>query len=95
MAKRKGCLPLATQGKKVSLRFRDHAINDSDPVECEIDGFIEKVNDDEIIVRWWTCYTGKSLSVTEGDGNNEVARVLQGTLIWWQYYAPKKRHEVG
>lgn len=91
---RKGFLPAKTIGKRVAIRFCDHSIYSSDEVQCEIMGTVEKLNEKEIILRWWATYDKESDVPDIGDSNNEVARVVQGTIIKWAFCEPKKWNEV-
>lgn len=86
--KKKGCLPIKTLGKRIAVCFHDHSIYSTEQVQCEIMGIVEKVNDKEVIVRWWQT------SEEVDDSNNEVARVLQGTIIKWALCEPRKWNEV-
>jgi hypothetical protein len=95
MKKRKGFLPAKTIGKRVAVRFEDHSIYDSSRTTCEITGFVEKWSEKEFIIRWWSCYDGDAEVPVVEDSNNEVARVIQGTVVKWAFCETKKWNEVG
>jgi hypothetical protein len=90
MKKRKGFLPLKALGKRVVVRFEDHSIYDTSPTECEIMGVVEKLNEKEVILRWWSTFNGEEIIPDVGDNNNEVARIIQGTIVKWALVEPKK-----
>lgn len=92
--KRKGVLPLKTLGKRVVVRFADHSIYDTSATECELMGVVEKINEKEIIIRWWSTFNGEGGVPDVGDHNNEVARVIQGTVVRWALCEPTKWNEV-
>jgi len=94
MAKRKGYLPASAIGKRITVRFADHSIYDTSPAECEIMGVVEKLNEKEIILRWWSTFDGDAKVPDISDSNNEVARIIQGTVIRWALCEPKKWNEV-
>lgn len=87
---KKGFLPPKTIGKRVVVRFADHSIYSDEEVHCEIMGVVEKLNEKEVILRWWSCFDKDSDVPDIGDSNNEVARIVQGTIIKWAFCEPKK-----
>jgi hypothetical protein len=51
---------------------------------------VEKWSEKEVIIRWWSTFDGEAEVPVVEDQNNEVARVIQGTIIKWGYCEPKK-----
>jgi hypothetical protein len=94
MKRKKGFLPLRALGKRVAVRFHDHSIYSTDQVQCEIMGLVEKLNEKEVIIRWWSTFDKDDAIPDTGDSNNEVARVLQGTIIKWALCEPRNWNEV-
>jgi hypothetical protein len=94
MTRKKGFLPLNALGKRVAIRFADHSIYSDDEVHCELMGVVEKINEKEVILRWWSTLEPGSEVPDIGDSNNEVARILQGTVIRWANCEPRKWNEV-
>lgn len=94
MKNKKGCIPLRALGKRIIVRFHDHSIYDVTPIECEITGFVDKLDEREVIVRWWSTFDGDSEIANMDDNNNETARVIQGTVVKWALCEPRKWNEV-
>lgn len=90
MKRQTGSLPLKALGKFVIVRFADHSMYSTTPAECEVCGFVEKINEYEVIIRWWSSFDGDSIVPEYGDENNEVTRLIQGTFIRWAIIAPLK-----
>lgn len=94
MKRKKGFLPLRALGKRVAIRFSDHSIYSHEPADCEILGFVEKINEKEVIIRWWSSFAEGQEVADTGDSNNEVARIVQGTIIKWALCEPRHWNEV-
>jgi hypothetical protein len=90
MKKRKGFLPLKALGKRVAIRFDDHSIGDSTRTVCEVQGIVDKLNESEILLRWWTVFSPDTTVAEISDDNHEICRIVQGTVIQWAITEPKK-----
>lgn len=92
---KKGFLPKKTLGKRVIVRFDDHSIGDETKTICEVSGYVTKLNESEIILRWWVVFSPGTIEAEADGENHECCRILQGTFIEWAYDAPKKWNKVG
>jgi hypothetical protein len=88
--KRKGCLPFSALGKRVVLQFHDHCIYSADAAICEVQGIIEAIDEARVTLRWWTTFDKGTEVASLEDVNNEICRILQGTIIRWAVIEPKK-----
>jgi len=63
-----------------------------DPGEmmCEVTGYVTKIDEREIVLRWWTVYDPETKAPDEDDVNHEFCRVVQGAVIAWAPNPPRK-----
>ena len=95
MARIKGHLPLKALGKRVAIRFDDHSIGgDNSQTVCEVQGIVDKLNESEVLLRWWTVFSSGTTVAEIDDSNHEFCRIVQGTIIEWAVTEPKKWSKV-
>ena len=92
--KRKGVLPLKTLGKRVVIRFMDHSIGEPSKTICEVAGVVEKINEVDVCVKWWTVFSPDSSVAELHDDNHEFCTIVQGTITQWAFCEPKFWREV-
>lgn len=92
---KRGYLPMSALGKRVTIRFEDHSIGEPSKTICEVSGLVDKIEDSNITLMWWTVFSPNTQIPELHEDNHEFCTIVQGTIRQWGLCEPIKWNKVG